>query len=185
MPPDEHPSFENALSDAQGVLGALELAQCHGVSCGLICAGTRSDGGEFLSLLDQLQILSKSPAALREVLVRLHATTRSQLEDTQFRLVLWLPDDDEPLEDRTAALGQWCTGFLAGLGGSARSVDGLSEEATEAMTDLREIAMVTVGTGGEDEANEEAFAQLVEYIRVVALLLRAELEGPKQGDPIH
>ena len=60
-------------------------------------------------------------------------------EDEEFGFVLWLPDDEESLEERTIALAQWCSGFLAGLA-SGGQLDALSEEAKEAIEDLQQIA---------------------------------------------
>jgi uncharacterized protein YgfB (UPF0149 family) len=37
----------------------------------------------------------------------------------------------------------------------------------------------------EREVNETAFFEIVEYVRVVTLMLREELRGPGVDDPIH
>ena len=101
---------------------------------------------------------------------------------------MWLPDDDESLEDRTIALAQWCSGFLAGLA-SAGSLDTLSSEATEAIGDLQEIARAAVTSlDAQAEAAEEdemAYAEIVEYVRVVVLMFHEEFRGPQQDEAIH
>ena len=60
----------------------------------------------------------------------------------------------------------------------------LSEDAAEALEDLRQIAQAEAGDGvAEDE--ETAFFEVVEYLRVVTLLLREELRGPESNEAIH
>jgi hypothetical protein len=102
-----------------------------------------------------------------------------------------LPDDEQPLGERTNSLAHWCTGFLAGLGVGGPMPD-LSAEAAEALQDLQQIAMAgflaqadDAADGAEDEVNETAFFEIVEYVRVVTLILREELRGPGVDDPIH
>jgi len=112
----------------------------------------------------------------------------AQFDDEEMGFALWLPDDDEPLEERTAALARWCSGFLAGLG-SAGQLDALSSEAREAIGDLQEIARAELATPDEEgpanNEDESAYAEIVEYVRVVALVLREDFRGPRAGEPIH
>jgi uncharacterized protein YgfB (UPF0149 family) len=184
MPPEELPDFDQALGMAAGQLDAAELSECHGVACGLLCRRGDSSGDDYLSLLAMLQLLAAPDTALREIMLELYRAAGSQLADQQLRLSLWLPGDEEMLEERTAALGQWCTGFLAGLGSGEGGLGGLSEEAMEALEDLRQIACAEVsGETGEEE--EEAFFQVMEYVRVVTMLLREELRGPAPDERIH
>ena len=184
MPPAELPDFDVALSEAAGELAPAELSEIHGAACGLACRQRHSSGEDFLQLLDTLQLVSAPVGGLKSLMLELFEATRSQLADDLLRLSLWLPGDEESLGERTAALGQWCTGFLAGLGGGG-GLENLSGDAMEAMEDLREIAQAEAGGGVSEEDDEEAFAQIVEYLRVVTLLLREELRGPGPNERIH
>ena len=185
------PEFDHTLALAQGNLNAGELAECHGVACGLLVRYPQSGPDAFLLLLTTLEILAEPGVALREALVELHHATGRQLADEEMRLALWLPDDDEPLEDRTAALAQWCKGFLAGLGsGQDGRLETLSQEAGEALADLQQITRAeigeTAGNSPQDKDEEErAFMEIVEYTRVVALMLHEDLRGPETSDSIH
>ena len=184
MPPAELPDFDLALSEARGDLISPELSEIHGAACGLACREHGASTGDFLQLLDTLQLVKQPVDGFRVILVELFEATRSQLADDLLRLSLWLPGDEESLDERTAALGQWCTGFLAGLGGGG-GLENLSEDAREAMEDLREIAQAEAGGGVSEEDDEEAFVQVVEYLRVVTLLLREELRGPGPDERVH
>jgi hypothetical protein len=192
MPPDQLPDFHHALMLSRGRLDAAELAECHGVLCGMICGDTGKTAVDFLAQLETLQLLDEPGLALHEVMEEAFESTLQQLEDSDLQFSLWLPDDDQPLEERTDALSQWCTGFLAGLalGGSLPEI---SEEASEALDDIQQIARAAYAvldddnfepSGGEEE-DEKAFCEIVEYVRIVTLMLREELRGPGDDDAIH
>ncbi len=97
---------------------------------------------------------------------------------------LLLPEDAQPLDARTAALAQWCQGFLYGLGASAiQDASGLPGEVGEIVRDFvgdhtrrgRRAIRAT-------ESNESAYAELVEFVRVGVQLLFEEL-GPLRDQP--
>jgi uncharacterized protein YgfB (UPF0149 family) len=185
------PDFDRALALSQGNLDAAALAECHGVACGLLVRQPSSGTDAFLGLLDMLEIVHEPGGAIRGALADLFEAAGLQLADEDMGLQLWLPDDEEPLEFRTHALAQWCNGFLASIGsGRDERLQTLSDEAGEALADLREIALAEVeSVEPDDEANledeEQAFAEIVEYIRVVVLTLREDLRGPVAGDSVH
>lgn len=186
------PDFERTLALGHGSIDAGGLAECHGVACGLLVRRPDSDASVLLQLLAMLQIVEQPGEALCEALVELQEATAAQLVDEMMGLVIWLPEDESPLEDRTDALAQWCNGFLAGLGaGGEDRLDTLSPEAGEALADLQEIALAEVSSaeGGQaEEAREDeerAFAEIVEYIRIAVLMLREDLRGPAADDSIH
>lgn len=180
------PDFEHTLAIAQGNLEAAELAECHGVACGLLCRRADSSLDAFVGLLDMLEIVVAPGAGLKMSLDELLNSTRAQLADEDMGLSLWLPDDDEILEERTIALSQWCSGFLAGLGSSGdESLKAMSDDANEALRDLEQISRAEVADTSESEDDEIAFAEIVEYIRVIILMIREDLRGPDGQDLIH
>jgi uncharacterized protein YgfB (UPF0149 family) len=185
MPPLPLPDFERALSLAGESMDAAEMSECHGAACGLLCRRPDSGGEEFMRLLELLQLLPKVAPELRRTLLELHRATDSQLADEQMRLELWLPQDEEPLEDRTVALARWCSGFLSGLGSEREALGGLSGEAQEALDDLSEIARAGSGGSASTDEDEEAYVHIVEYLRMVTLLFREELRGPGPEERIH
>jgi yecA family protein len=182
------PDFERTIQLSQGNLDAAELAECHGLLCGLLCCGAAQTPGDFLQHLAAMQLLTEPGEAMAAVMVDLWERTGTQIEDEELGFELWLPDDDESLEDRAISLAQWCSGFLAGLG-SGCTLEGLSEDAGEALADLMEISRAEISSqtgqksGGEEE--EAAYMEIVEYIRVVTLTLCEEFRGPGNDDAIH
>ena len=182
------PDFERTIQLGQGNLDTERLAECHGVLCGLVCRTSGSTASDFLRYLAELQLLVNPGAVLGAALTEVVENTVQHLADEDMGFELWLPDDDELLEDRTMALAQWCSGFLAGLA-SGGQFEGLSGEASEAIDDLRQIAraelMVLEGEDQDSEEDEVAFTEIVEYVRVVTLMLREDFRGPGADDPIH
>jgi len=180
------PDFEHTLAIAQGNLETAELAECHGVACGLLVRLPESSLDAYVGLLDMLELVSSPGTGLKMSLEELLNSTRIQLADEEMGLSLWLPDDSEILEERTMALSQWCSGFLAGLGSSGEdNLKALSDDASDALADLQQVAKADVTDTTESEEDENAYAEVVEYIRVVTLMIREDLRGPDTEDLIH
>ena len=87
-----------------------------------------------------------------------------------------LPDDEQPLNGRANALALWCTGFLYGLGtGHISDLEALNGDVGEIVRDFTEISRATGDDADADESNEQAYAELVEFIRVAAQVVFEEL----------
>jgi len=180
------PDFAHTLAIAQGNLESPELAECHGIACGLLCRLPDASLDAFLGLLDMLELLKSPGPGLRMSMEELLNSTMEQLTDEDMGLTLWLPNDDETLEERTMALSQWCSGFLAGIGSSGDdTLKVLSEDANEALKDLQQISLADVTDTNESEEDEKAFVEIVEYIRVVILMIKEDLRGPDGQDSVH
>ena len=182
------PDFERTLRLGRGNLDAAGLAESHGLLCGLVCREFGRTAGEFLQHLAAMRLVTGPGEALHDALIEAWQSTVAQFDDEELGFTLWLPDDDEPLEERTVALSRWCSGFLAGLG-SGGQLDALSEEAREAIADLQEIARAELSPpeveGQQSDEDEAAYAEIVEYVRVVALVLREDFRGPQSNEVIH
>jgi len=186
MPVQQLPEFDLALAVAAGRLDAGELSECHGAVCGMLCRHPQYGGSEALRLLAELELVRNPELELRDFLVSLHEATASQIGDAQMRFSLWLPGDEEPLEYRTRALAQWCSGFLAGLGfGHNADLDNLSEDIEGVLADLQQIARAETDPETDPETEETALVEIIEYIRVVALMLREELRPAAPRDSVH
>jgi uncharacterized protein YgfB (UPF0149 family) len=180
------PDFERTLALAQGNLEAPELAECHGACCGLLCRLPAASLDAYLDSLDMLELVNTPGTGLRMALEELLDATREQLQDEELGFSLWLPGDNEMLEERTMALAQWCSGFLAGLGsGGEEPLKAMSDEANDALKDIQQISTADVTDTDESEEDELAFSEIVEYLRVVTLVIREDLRGPDDGDQIH
>jgi uncharacterized protein YgfB (UPF0149 family) len=182
------PDFQRTLTLSSSDLDASGLAESHGLLCGMVCREACENAGDFVRHLAAMRLVVDPDDQLRAALSEAWQSTVAQFDDDEFGFSLWLPDDDESLEERTVALARWCSGFLAGLGIGGQ-LEALSQEAREAIADLQEIARAELsapaGDGPESEDDEAAYAEIVEYVRVVALVLREDFRGPQVNELIH
>lgn len=180
------PDFRQTLALGAGAVEAPELAECHGAACGLLCRMPTATMDDFLDLLAALELVNTPPRPLRAALEEVLTASREQLADEGMGLELWLPEDGEMLEDRTMSLAHWSSGFMAALGAGGENIlQSLSEDASEALGDLQQIARADVTDTRESEADEAAFVEIVEYLRVVTLVIREDLRGPGADDALH
>lgn len=172
------------LSDALVRIGYSEdAAEYHGTLCGSLCV-KRPEEIDLLHLLDAGGEMAprKDPRA-QEALARLCEQSLSALQDSDMIFMPLLPDDESPLPPRVRALASWCGGFLFGLASRPRlDLKQCSEDAREI---LRDFTQFTKASAGEEdgEMEENAYAELVEYIRVGAQLVFMELRHPPMPDP--
>lgn len=158
----------------------VDASELHGLLCGHISGGGASSRGDWLGgLLLEGLVDPGTP------LDRLHQATAAQLADPDFGFELLLPVEAAPLEARVDALLAWCRGFLGGFGLAAGSSPPLSEESREALDDLGKIAASRL-SHDDSEADEEALAEVAEFVRVAALLLHGDcVLGPARRARLH
>jgi uncharacterized protein len=173
------PELEDTLAEAGS---PTEAAEAHGSLCGALCAQSPYHIESWLEeLLDDHR---QQSAQAREVLQSVFEQTSRHLGGEAMDFTPLLPDDAEPLAGRTSALARWCEGFLYGLGASGlTSIDALPGEVGEIVRDMSEISRATPGDEEPTETDEQAYAELVEYIRVGVQLIYDEL-APLRAAPI-
>jgi len=185
MNPASYTQIQRVLADERSLADA---AEAHGTLAGCLCAAIDYRFEDWLlEILPEGRALAATASALRE----LYGATAGALTGSEMEFELLLPEDAQPIDARTAALAQWCQGFLYGLGSSAiQDASALPGEVGEIVRDLTEITHVAVDSGQSEESNESAYAELVEFVRVGVQLvfeelgsLRAQPSAP--GAPLH
>lgn len=174
MPTDVFQDLDETLRRAGA---ACDAAESHGMLCGALCAGLDSDGPWVDHILEQASGSAEAQQACRKSLSALRDDTHALLAGGSLEFAPVLPDDETGLADRTDALGEWCQGFLFGLGlaGARLDTDELSEETGEVLRDVAQIANAGFeGSGGEED--EAAYTEIVEYVKVGVQLLYEELQ---------
>lgn len=178
--------MQRELPDYQAIAQALSKlntevmpSEVHGTLCGLLCANTSAEPAVWQQALWPNQPAGDLLAAeANEVFKTSHEVTRRQLNDPNCEFQMLLPDDNDSLDQRVNALGDWCQGYLIGLSlGGVKDFAPLPEDAREIAKDILEIARA--GTSYDLEGSEEdehAYAELVEYLRVGVLLINEELQ---------
>ena len=168
---DELPS----LDEVDAAVGALRLAtsaaELHGALAGWLAGGGDPSPRWLARVLADDALPAVEPGS---ALAGLAAATRGQLEDREFAFGLLLPGDAEPLSVRSGALFDWCRGFVGGLGLAAGAAPSMSEEGREALADLARLAAAQAQDDGDDE-DEAALEEIIEFVRVAALLLHGDL----------
>lgn len=159
--------------DPQGV------AEAHGLVTGIVAGQPNLAASElylhWMSL--ELDQDSNKEQDRHAILTQALRSTQQTLgsEDMDFEPLL--PALNQPLTQRTEALAEWCAGFLAGFGVSGGRVS--DEQANEALAMLGEIARAANETGEDGDAlaqetEEQAMAELIEFVKVAVLLLHEE-----------
>ncbi len=149
----------------------------HGSLTGYLCAGA-SPGQSTRDWLSALELDYEPSGAVHvDTLDRLREQCASWLNDPELRFEPLLPAADAALDVRADALVQWCRGFLGGLGlGGAIASQELSADAREILQDFGAIAGSRFEYADREE-DENALAEVIEFIRVGVLLLYTELAG--------
>jgi uncharacterized protein len=166
-----------SYADIQQVLAGerslTDAAEAHGTLAGSLCTTPAYRFEDWLhEILPEGEARPDAAPALRE----LFSQTLGSLAGEDMGFQPLLPGDARPIDERTAALAQWCVGFLYGLGSSAiPDASRLPGEVGEVVRDFTEISQVGVDRNDTEESNESAYAELVEFVRVGVQLVFDEL----------
>lgn len=79
-------------------------------------------------------------------------------------------------------MGEWCQGFLYGVGFQAASGDWPGESG-EVLRDLAEIARLDSAADGE--ADEAAFTEINEFVRIAVQMIQVEFRQQSQSSRLH
>ncbi|HWT16633.1 MAG TPA: UPF0149 family protein [Patescibacteria group bacterium] len=173
MSTERHDQLELLMVRLQA---GVDAAEVHGALAGFLCGGGRGHPdrwGELLAL-DAVQEAQLEGGADAAELRELYEVTEAELADPDDVFLPSLPDDEIALSIRADALVSWCRGFLGGIGlANPRARGVLSDEADEAIADLGRIAASELSVD-EGEADELAYAEVLEFVRVAAMLMRDE-----------
>ena len=164
-------AFEDVLATAGSLADA---AEAHGSLCGALCAMSPYSMHDWINeIVPDGAALSDESAAMIE---RVFTATATSFGEQGMEFEPLLPDDEQPLNGRANALALWCTGFLYGLGtGHISDLEALNGDVGEIVRDFTEISRATGDDADADESNEQAYAELVEFIRVAAQVVFEEL----------
>ena len=172
-----HDELEAALKRCGS---SWDAAQTHGLLSGrLAIAGAASGFGWLAQVLEGTDSSDVLRNECEGMLSALFESTYRQLAERLSEFEPLLPDDEDPKAIRAVALGHWCEGFLHGLV-SARHGDALrdrlaADPLADIIRDMLQITRAELDEATDEETNEAAYAELVEYLRVAAQLAYEEL----------
>lgn len=150
-------------------------SEIHGVLTGLICAGFPFESPQYISMLNDLFNNGEGlPENVKTTVKNMFSELWTDILDDAYSFQLMLPDDDETIVERGHALAAWVQGFNLGFGLQQKDSPILSTEVKEVINDFAEIANLSEEME-EDEATEQAYFEINEYVRISALLCFSEL----------
>jgi uncharacterized protein len=150
-------------------------SEAHGILCGLICGG---DAHALESWLGQVApapdagaaFVAEGCAALREW----GQAIEREFQTPEPLVQLPSPGESAPLGEHALWLYDWIRGFLYALGLLSLSETDLSEQSREILRDLAAMTQMDFDTLEESEENEQALAEVIEFVRVAAMLIHHE-----------
>lgn len=172
-------TFAEVVRVLEGLGSSVPAAEAHGCLVGALCTSPHYSMERWLEEIipdEDRRNDDDSQQALR----LLYADTLNALRGENMEFEALLPDDDIPLATRAGGLSQWCQGFLYGFGtGQPPKQQELPGNVNEILNDLTHIGRASVELDGEgtesNESEEEAYAEVVEYVRVGVQLIHDEL----------
>lgn len=148
-------------------------SELHGFLCGQLAAGQRSEGSTLTqSLQESLDVQDSFSAEQLEKLRFVYMSSLNALMDDSLSFYPLLADDDAEITIRLATLGQWCQNFLSGFATVEKAIKDIPEIVNDALNDMAAISQVGVDEDEleeDEDAAEEDYAQLVEYIRLATM----------------
>lgn len=151
-------------------------SELHGQLCGYLASGVTLLLEDWLTMVVEFcDIEGWKEDASRAVIVELYTATLTLFQNGEFALVPSISDEDAELCERGVTLAQWAHGFLAGYGLSGQKND-LSDETKQILRDFANISgMQAEMRALEDNNDNEAdLTELVEYVRLSAMMLYTE-----------
>lgn len=157
----------------------LHPSEAHGMICGILCS-SNCDKVPFKEWVSGGKLNQEANVILDHV----YQDAKTKLSSDSFDLELYLPADDETdLAKRAEALTLWCQGFLIGL-----KLVGImnnknhAPDIKEALNDLEEMTKMQYEAVTDSEEDEIAYTELVEYVRMCAMLIHDTLNPTFIGD---
>jgi hypothetical protein len=177
---------------------SLSTAEVHGMVCGYLCGGGKKGDPDPAKAGPQglLAVVFPDPADQAEtgaklagLLAALLQVSEEHLQGPECSFTPILPDDDETLAVRAAALSDWCQGFLYAIGPGLKDWTAASHTLQEFVSDIRDISRLD--PVGDGESDETAYTELVEYVRAGVMLAYVErprvntaISGIRSGKPL-
>lgn len=161
-------------------------AQAHGLlSSRLAVAGARGVPESLGQVLDSSSASNALRKECEDRLAALWQSTHMVFSERMSAFEPRLPDENDNAESRTEAVAQWCEGYLHGMvsgkhDAALRERLG-AEPMADIIKDMLQITRATFDADDDEAANEEAFVEIVEYLRIAAQLNFEELAELRPG----
>ena len=179
--------YSTIQSALQRIAVDFSPAECHGQLSGLFCSMPEFSYQQWidtaLPALREAMVSGDALAAESDgLLQQLYRDTEASIQDRELGFQLVLADDSEALAQRLEQLAEWCSGFLLGLAmGGIKEYKGLPGDIPEFLQDLVEVSRAGSFELENEEEDETAYIELIEYVRMGVMLVRMELHHLHSG----
>jgi len=173
----DHDALDNALRRCGS---SWDASQTHGLLSGqLAISGAESGFGWLTQVLEGTQQADGDRAECEAMLSALFESTYRQLAERLSAFEPLLPGDSDSTAVRAVALAHWCEGYLHGLVSTSHA-EALKARLAAApladiIKDMLEITRASAEDDADEESDERAYTEIVEYLRVAAQLVYEEL----------
>jgi uncharacterized protein len=174
--------FDDVARALSAGASAVHPSEAHGCLCGALCLRPDYSRADWL---DEILPEGGPVTGGGDPLTTLFLESAGALGRPDMEFEPMLPDDDAPLEARIEALAAWCQGFLYGFGAAgtaARAV--LPDAVSEVLADLAQMSQAGAPGSSEPEGEEDAYVELVEYLRAGVQLVYEELDALRSSQAV-
>jgi len=168
----------------------VDASEIQGILCGMLAGGMNLDDQNWLeALADVINQGDSLSATAQQNIVLMFNQICQEFIEADFALRMCLPADSTSINVRGAALVNWVHGFLLGFGLHQDDLTNCSPEAKEALEDFAQISKLDEDME-EGEESEQAFFEVIEYVRISAMLCFNEMgksliDSRQQSPVIH
>ena len=163
--------------------GGSHPSELHGLLCGLLAGGERPGVEAWQRQVAGMLGDEPLDEVSGQLFTRMYGLALTQLGQGDFSLQLLLPNDEEPIEQRTEALGFWCHGFLSGFGEGAVGKNLARKSMAFFMTSLKLLGFRPAVMVTRSMKMNVFFMEVSEYVRMALLNIFAEL-NPAGDKPV-
>ena len=159
-------------------------SEIHGLLSGVVCTGLKIRPDSVITLVLRHVDVESCSDRNRDTILEMYAFIEREMFSADSRYTLFLPDDELDMTQRVRSLAAWCQGYLVGFGTASAQVKNnkFSSETEEALKDIVNISNLSDDFGEDEEVNEGAYAELVEYLKVAVLLMSSEMLATTEKD---
>jgi yecA family protein len=188
--PSNELSYENFTAMLKQHNIIVDASEVQGILCGMLGGGMNIDDQEWIqALADMINQGDEIPPFVQGQIELMFNKICQEFIEADFALQLCLPSDLSSINIRGAAFVNWVHGFLLGFGLHQNDLTGCSAETKEALEDLSDIAKLEDAME-ENEESEQAFFEVIEYVRISAMLCFNELgksliDSRQQSPTVH
>ena len=164
---------------------SFDVSECHGKISACLCSENMTAEALLPEEINADEsCLSAETMKLKTVLLSLIAETLEQLNDAEMSFYPLLSPDAESITDRTLTLSRWCQGFIDGFGlviaQKNISIDQIKQDIIgEIIEDFSQISKLTSASVMNEDGEELAYMEVVEYVRVGVQLIFEEMKVTK------